>query len=392
MAAAVEEATFLADLRDTEIETHKATKLPELKTLALMRGLKFKSNIRKDRLIEMIVVERCKEDLKSDIERHQEVTGLDTGKAEKVKSQDNEKGKEKKSQHEKKEDKEKGQKSGEEEGQGKKKEKKEKKEKKDDKEKEHKEKKENKYKEQKENQKDKFKKKETGIEKEKDQSEETATVKMEIEVKVKKEKQSPKPPQKGSSSLQKQIPPPEGALPPMPPPNEPPPKDATTPKAAAGGQTAAMVMAPGGSHVEASSSSGCQDKETKGDEQHDITNQIFPIDDAEEQDKEVSNKEKFLRADLLVPGISLKKFKLALDEEDAVPPNMLSLLCVGEICRYKVKKPMLQRMVIGDPSRISSFWEQAARHLDNNPLAAIFLTSDTQLSISEAWGRENTYF
>ena len=47
-------------------------------------------------------------------------------------------------------------------------------------------------------------------------------------------------------------------------------------------------------------------RKQKGDEQHDITNQIFPIDDAEEQDKEVSNKEKFLRADLLVPGISLK--------------------------------------------------------------------------------------
>lgn len=59
MQPAIDEVNFLAELRDTEIESYKSTKVAELKMAARGRSIQFKNNLRKDALIELLVRTTC---------------------------------------------------------------------------------------------------------------------------------------------------------------------------------------------------------------------------------------------------------------------------------------------------------------------------------------------
>lgn len=94
-------------------------------------------------------------------------------------------------------------------------------------------------------------------------------------------------------------------------------------------------------------------------------------------------KDRFLVSRLVVPGISLKKFHLAIHQSqqsaDATQKSTthIAVLGAGVIKQYKISKPTLAGMVIGDASTSpEAFWNICTKHLQNTKIAAIFLSDN----------------
>ena len=144
------------------------------------------------------------------------------------------------------------------------------------------------------------------------------------------------------------------------------------------------------SHVPSSSATGPKDLQ-KGN----ITNKFIPIQDEEFEVDEPANKDRYANASILVPGISIKKFKLGLEDEmdDGKPiqkDTFIALLSCGEVRRYKMSRPILQRMAMGDAEATGEkFWEAAGGHMRGNKLAAIFVTKGSNLILADAAGLQS---
>lgn len=97
-----------------------------------------------------------------------------------------------------------------------------------------------------------------------------------------------------------------------------------------------------------------------------------------EQPKE-TQKDVFMQADLIVPGIALKKFKMALVDSPNRSTCYVAALGVEEMTQYKVQRPKLCGMCMGDhQSTPDSFWQATQRHLRDKPLAALIVFEDFQ--------------
>lgn len=94
-------------------------------------------------------------------------------------------------------------------------------------------------------------------------------------------------------------------------------------------------------------------------------------------------KERFLIAKLVVPGISLKKFHLSIhpsqQRDDVTPKSTTHVAVLGAsvIKQYKISKPTLAGMVIGDAlTSPQSFWNTCTKHLTKTKISAIFLSDN----------------
>lgn len=117
----------------------------------------------------------------------------------------------------------------------------------------------------------------------------------------------------------------------------------------------------------------------------DISSSFIPLEEEETgQATELSTKERFLRADLLVPGIALKKFKMSLDSCSGPTNHLIALLSSGDIERYKSTRPMLQCMIMGDLSQHADFWEEFSRHFKNKPVTAVVFPSSGEMTLPQA--------
>ncbi len=145
--------------------------------------------------------------------------------------------------------------------------------------------------------------------------------------------------------------------------------------AAAGGNGSAASSIPGHGLGQSNSSSNSKQKEADVD----LLQQLVPkIDEGEVSAEKTTSKKDtktcYMKAELIIPGIALKKFKQTLVEQPTRAGGYFAALAVAEVTMYKVKKPRLVAMcagdVLADPQR---FWNRAATHMGLHPLKALIL-------------------
>ena len=102
-----------------------------------------------------------------------------------------------------------------------------------------------------------------------------------------------------------------------------------------------------------------------------------------EQEK-VTMRQLFMEADLLVPGIALKKFKQALAEDENRSKSYIATLGVESFTMYKTSRPKLFGMMMGnfqeDPIK---FWQSSSQHLVK-PLGALFIFDNADMTVDDA--------
>lgn len=141
--------------------------------------------------------------------------------------------------------------------------------------------------------------------------------------------------------------------------------------------TALVPMPMSGSNGPASSNT-----EAAG---QDISSSFIPLAEEETgQTTELSAKERFLNAGLLVPGIALKKFKMILDSCSGPTNHFIALLSSGDLVRYKSTRPVLQCMIMGDLSQHTDFWDQFARHFKKQSVTAVLFPSTGEMTLPQA--------
>ncbi len=117
----------------------------------------------------------------------------------------------------------------------------------------------------------------------------------------------------------------------------------------------------------------------------DITKNFLEEPQGDHKD-EASTKDMFISAELIVPGIALKKFKMYLASENHdSADSKFAMLGVGEIRKYRTERKCLQGMVLADMTKMAEeTWRTAAKHLENKGLIAIFVASGSEVSLSNA--------
>ena len=121
-----------------------------------------------------------------------------------------------------------------------------------------------------------------------------------------------------------------------------------------------------------------------------VTNEFLdmckPVTSSEDPVKE-SQQDLFMSAGLIVPGIALKKFKLAALEDPNRGGCFVGAAGVADVTMYKVARPKVTGLCLGDfTSDPVAFWQWAVRHLGTKPVGALFLYDAFSLSIDDAAG------
>ena len=158
-------------------------------------------------------------------------------------------------------------------------------------------------------------------------------------------------------------------------------KEKNTKKAAVSAVVSAASSSAGGGEIVPASGvgSGGQKKEKKkaatDDDELDIAH-LFLLDESTKPVDEASTKDKFLAAEIVVPGVVMKKFKMALDSAGASAEIHFAMLGSKVITKYKAARTVLEGMVLADLSKMTEEkWVQTAAHLESRGLTAI-LTSE----------------
>ena len=173
--------------------------------------------------------------------------------------------------------------------------------------------------------------------------------------------------------------------PPLPPPHAEPDTQAEQPQPADAGEP---NHPEAGSHTAAPSSSNGM-VPASVDAQKDVTGQFLDFDQAMAvanlEPVSESQKEIFMGAKLIVPGIALKKFKLALVDGQERSSCFLGVMGVGDMTMYKTTRPKLTGLVVGDfLTDPKEFWQWVQEHLCDKPVGALFVFDRFRLPIQDA--------
>ena len=116
----------------------------------------------------------------------------------------------------------------------------------------------------------------------------------------------------------------------------------------------------------------------------DLTSNFLEVENpAGDPDDGPSFKDQFLEADLVVPGVMLKKMKQAM-EERGEGTSFFAVVGEGECKSYRVQKPSVQKMVMADMKKHESqFWTKAANHLQALKVAALMVPSNSELTLEQ---------
>ena len=83
-------------------------------------------------------------------------------------------------------------------------------------------------------------------------------------------------------------------------------------------------------------------------------------------------KERFLDCTLAVPGIALKKMAMCLQADADRCKSYLGLMGLGSVKHYKVEKPVLQGLVVGNmETQSEQLWEMARKHFCGKTIGAV---------------------
>ena len=111
----------------------------------------------------------------------------------------------------------------------------------------------------------------------------------------------------------------------------------------------------------------------------------------EEQQPE-TNKEMFLRSALVIPGVAVKKMKMAIDrdiEQGGDALGLVAVLGVSEVKRYKVTRKCLRGMAFGDCVNFAAeTWQTLGNHVSNSTgLVAVMVPTTSPILLSTASGQ-----
>lgn len=136
------------------------------------------------------------------------------------------------------------------------------------------------------------------------------------------------------------------------------------------------------SNAEASSSKPANPAEST--EKQDITG-LFGPENSSTAEASASTKTQFLNASLVVPGIALKKFKMAMAANTTDARSFIAVFGEATVKMHKAVRPTLEGMVIGNLTRHQqTFWAAATKQLKTKTMAAILQPSDSPTSIEAA--------
>ena len=125
-----------------------------------------------------------------------------------------------------------------------------------------------------------------------------------------------------------------------------------------------------------------------GEPQESIVTDLFLSKDVVvvgDQPAQETMKEAFLKADFILPGIALKKFKLALVDDLARSSTYLAALGGDVMTMYKTTRVKACGMCMGDWALdTQKFWKLTGDHLKTKPLAALMIFEDFQLGVASA--------
>lgn len=153
----------------------------------------------------------------------------------------------------------------------------------------------------------------------------------------------------------------------------------------------AMVLAAEASTMEASAitstAAGEQEMEVGQSEEvpgsRDISDDFLPLTDPQVASAELGNKEKFVQAEIICPGIALKKMKMALGDAGQHADDIVGFLGCDVVKKYRADKPLMSSMLIGnfvdDYEQVVKFLPSQLKH---RPLVALCLSADSQIQIS----------
>eukprot|EP00435_Cladocopium_sp_Y103_P033811 s1426_g8.t1 len=111
---------------------------------------------------------------------------------------------------------------------------------------------------------------------------------------------------------------------------------------------------------------------------------FLPVLDSSPVDKKLSTKELFLKADLVCPGIAIKKFKMAIDESGGQAKTFVAVLGLGTTTMYKKPKRSIESVVMGNLStQPDLFWQHVTKKLGGKSVAALMIVSDSDWEVVE---------
>ena len=115
----------------------------------------------------------------------------------------------------------------------------------------------------------------------------------------------------------------------------------------------------------------------------DLTQFYAPESQAAPESK-VDLKELFLAADLVVPGIALKKFKQALSAA-ANAPDYFGVMGLSTVKMYRKERPSVEKLAMADMSQHRDwFWAQAGKHLGGLEAGVLLVPTGSNMHPSEA--------
>ena len=97
------------------------------------------------------------------------------------------------------------------------------------------------------------------------------------------------------------------------------------------------------------------------------------------------NKVRFLDAKLIIPAISLKKMKQALNGNNGNAARYVAALGIEDVRMYKIYRPRLSAMCMGDfLTDVDGFWQHASRQLQDKKAGALYLFDQFEGNLASA--------
>ena len=153
---------------------------------------------------------------------------------------------------------------------------------------------------------------------------------------------------------------------------------------------AASGSASSSAHKPADNADSKKSKDTsKSKQSEDIvkncTYLFTQLSEFKEQEKAEAPKDVFVKSDLIVPGIALKKAKQAVDTYQADASQFLGVLGAAKVRMYKIERPGVQKQVMGKYHKdIKMFWKEVQKHLHGEPVKLIMVSDNSVLAIKDA--------
>ena len=98
-----------------------------------------------------------------------------------------------------------------------------------------------------------------------------------------------------------------------------------------------------------------------------------------------STKERYLASSIVIPGIALKKAKQAMSQQPGSANTLVAILGEGECTCYRVTKPSVEKLVMGDIQKYGSqFWKKVSDHLKKKSAAVVILPFNSIFTIQNA--------